>query len=152
MELKFLNFEDKEILEKILEWRNDAVTRENSNNTNIITIDIFNIILNKYKESLINPLIAYDNNIPIGILTFVQNNNKIYIGINIDPEKRKNKYGYKILDYFILNYKNYINKTITIYAEVKKINIPSIKLFSKLFDFSEENNTNIIYLKILKIN
>jgi hypothetical protein len=111
LRLEFLNFEDKEILEKILEWRNDEVTRQNSNNTNIITEDIFDIILNKYKESPIKPLVAYDDNVPIGILTFVESNSKIYIGINIDPLERGKQYGCKILEYFCNNYKNYINKS-----------------------------------------
>ena len=151
LRLEFINFEDKEILEKILEWRNDEVTRQNSNNTNIITKDIFDIILNKYKESPIKPLVAYYDNVPIGILTFVESNSKIYIGINIDPKNRSKSYGYKILEYFILNYKNYINKSTIIYAEVKKINIPSVKLFLKLFDFNKETELTYIYLKNLDI-
>jgi RimJ/RimL family protein N-acetyltransferase len=147
LRLEFLNFEDKELLNKLLVWRNDPDTRSNSNNTNIISQDIFKIILNKYKESSIHPLIAFDNDSPIGILTFVESNNKIYIGINIDPFKRGNSYGSKILEYFSLNYKQYIKTTTTIYAEVKKTNLPSIKLFSKYFSLNTSIELINIYTK-----
>lgn len=148
LRLEFLNFEDKDLLSKILEWRNDPDTRTNSNNTNIITQDIFKIILQKYLESPIKPLVAYDNDIPIGILSFVLSNNKIFVGINIDPQKRGNNYGSKILEYFCLNYSKYIETSTIIYAEVKKTNIPSVKLFSKYFIKSEDQNENsFIYFK-----
>lgn len=150
-ELRFLDFKNKELLDKIFEWRNDPNTRINSNNTNIITEEIFDLILNKYKESKIKPLIAYANNIPVGILTFVESNSKIYIGININPLERSNGYGKLILKYFLDNYKNFIYQTTVIYAEVKKINIPSVNLFSKFFDLNEENDTSIVYFKNLVI-
>ena len=46
-----INFEDTDLLNNIFEWRNDENTRLNSINTNLITIDIFNNIINKYKQS-----------------------------------------------------------------------------------------------------
>jgi hypothetical protein len=55
--LKKLDYTDGGLLEKIFEWRNNEVTRKFSNNTNVITPDVFQKIIEKYKESNINPLI-----------------------------------------------------------------------------------------------
>ena len=63
LNLKKIDYNNKFILDKILEWRNDEETRYYSNNSNIITNEIFELIINKYKESGIDPLIIYlDNN------------------------------------------------------------------------------------------
>ena len=71
LKLEKIDYYNKELLDKILVWRNDKTTRQYSNNSNIITEDIFNIILNKYKESKIDPLIINYDNINVGIITFV---------------------------------------------------------------------------------
>jgi RimJ/RimL family protein N-acetyltransferase len=149
LELKIINFNDNNILNKILEWRNDEQTRYYSNNSNIITSDIFEIIINKYKESNINPLIIYLDNIEVGIISFVKNNDKIYIGINIDKNYRNMKIGSNALEYFIKNKNILINNNFRIYALVKNNNIASINLFSKYFIFlNNDNNDKIFYLDI----
>ena len=138
--LKELDFNDTVLLNKLLEWRNDNITRYYSNNTNIITKDIFDIILNKYKESGINPLIIYYENNEVGIITFVECNNKIYMGINISPDYRNKKIGSLALNELIRNTLIYFNNIQKIYASIKKENVSSIKLFEKYFTFSDENN------------
>lgn len=150
IELKKLNYVDQHLLNKILEWRNDENTRQYSNNTNIITPDIFNVIIKKYIESGVTPLIIYLNGIESGIISFTQNNNKIYIGINIAPKYRHMKIGSKALDLFVMNRKEWINNGINvIYASVKIDNIPSIKLFHKYFLFMDKNDLyNEFYLEI----
>lgn len=142
-----LNYSDNKLLENILSWRNDETTRNNSNNTNIITQEIFNKILIKYKDSNIDPLIIYKNEVPVGIISFVKSNNKIFIGINISPDYRSKNIGYESLNYLIDNANKYFESDIKIYAQVKKINIPSIKLFTKFFKCEEDNDDNIIFYK-----
>ncbi len=138
--LKKIDYNNQNLLNKILEWRNDETTRYYSNNTNMITNNMFNIILEKYKESNIDPLIIYNNNNEeIGIITFVKNNteNKIYIGINISPKYRDKKIGSLALNELVINKKIYVPIK-KIYASVKKENIKSIKLFEKYFIFDKE--------------
>lgn len=129
-----LDFNDKQILEKILEWRNDEITRKFSTNTNLITPEIFEKIIGKYQESKIKPLIIEKNNEPVGIITFVESDNKIFIGINISPNYRGQNIASEALNMLIKN--NYINNNDVIYAQIKKSNVNSIKLFQKHFRLS----------------
>ena len=43
--LETIDFKNKMLLDKVLEWRNDMDTRNNSINTSIITEDIFHNII-----------------------------------------------------------------------------------------------------------
>ncbi len=150
IELEKLNFEDRELLAKILEWRNDENTRKFSNNTNFITQDIFEKIIVKYKECVVEPLMIKFENKYVGIITFVNNEDKIFIGINIDPNERGKSIGSLALDMLTKNYKKYIETTKIIYAEIKKTNIASNKLFSKYFQLENENDEYITYALNLK--
>ena len=47
-----INYNDKYILEQIFKWRNDELTRNNSINTNLISYEIFNKIINNYINDL----------------------------------------------------------------------------------------------------
>lgn len=172
--LETLNFKNKMLLNKILEWRNDLQTRNNSINTSIITENIFHNIIKKYKTAKYKPLIIYYNTdkttetyIPVGILTFVDgdvnnvnnvnndnnDNNDCYIGINIDPNYRNRQIASKALSKFINQFT--IQFTIQdrvkdrfkdkIYAKIKKQNMSSIKLFSKLFIYSHMDEDFVYY-------
>lgn len=138
IKLKELNYNDNILLNKILKWRNDDETRLNSNNTNIITDEIFINILQKYKDSKINPLVIYLNEDAVGIITFIKNENKTILGININPNYRNMRIGSFALKEFIKCKNFYIDNTV--YAIVKKTNIPSILLFKKYFKINYENN------------
>jgi RimJ/RimL family protein N-acetyltransferase len=140
--LNKLNFNDTHLLNKILEWRNDENTRINSLNTNLITFEIFNKIIDKYKQSEICPYIIYDDIEPIGIFTFILENKTIYIGINISPLHRNKGYAKKALE--LLLESNILNNK-TIIAKIKKTNIQSINLFKKYFLFYKEDNEFIEY-------
>jgi RimJ/RimL family protein N-acetyltransferase len=145
--LKKLDYADVGLLEKILEWRNNEITRKFSNNTNIITSDIFQKIIEKYKESNINPLIIILDGSAVGILTFVNNNNKIYIGINIDPDYRNKNVGTLSLDYFKKNKQLLLGvKPCNIYALVNKNNHASLKLFYKYFIYLKETENYIEFI------
>jgi len=161
--LQKLDYKDSESLKKIFEWRNDEVTRKFSNNTNIITPEIFQKILEKYKESNIDPLLIFLDNSAVGVLTFVNNNNnnnnntnnnnnnhnKIYIGINIDPSYRNKNIGSLSLDYFKKNKQLFFGintPTPNIHALVNKKNHASLKLFYKHFVYFYETENYIEFL------
>ena len=110
MELEKLDFENQIILDKILEWRNNIETRMNSKNTNLITQDIFLKIIQKYKECEINPLMIRIEDKYVGIITFVSNEDKIFIGINIDPNERGKSIASLALQILTKNYKILLKK------------------------------------------
>jgi hypothetical protein len=136
--LKNLNFDDITVLNKILEWRNDNETRLNSNNTNIITNEIFVNILQRYKDSNIKPLIIYLDDTEVGIITFINNDNILILGININPNYRNMRIGTLALEEFVKNKNTYIGNNI-IYAIVKKTNTSSLYLFKKYFKINYED-------------
>jgi RimJ/RimL family protein N-acetyltransferase len=151
LELRKIDYSNQDLLNKILDWRNDEETRTNSNNTNIITNEIFKLILQKYKESTIDPIIIYLGNVEVGIFTFVKNIDKIFIGININPNYRNMKIGSKSLKLFIESSSKFYIKDNTnkIYASIKKENISSYNLFNKYFKFlNEDQYFNHFYLDI----
>ena len=142
-----IDYNNEEMLRKIFLWRNDKDTRQYFNNTNEITKDIFETIINKYKDSGINPFIIIYNNIYIGIINFVRNtedNNHIYIGINIDKNYRNKNIGCIALKLTLIELKSR-NILENIYAKIKLCNIPSIKLFSKYFEKKFETDDYVIY-------
>jgi hypothetical protein len=139
LELRKIDYNNQDLLNKILDWRNNQETRNNSNNTNIITNEIFKLILQKYKESNIDPIIIYLGDTEVGIFTFVKNNDKIFIGININPNYRNMKIGSKSLELFIKSSTKFINKSNKIYASIKKENTSSYNLFNKYFKFLNED-------------
>ena len=137
--LKELDYNDNNLLNKILEWRNDNETRLNSNNTNIITDTIFVNILQKYKYSKINPLIICLDDIEVGIITFINNDDRITLGININPNYRHMRIGSLALEKFTKCKNYYIGNTM-IYAIVKNNNLPSLKLFNKYFKINKNED------------
>lgn len=148
--LKKLNFNDKYLLDKIFEWRNDETTRKNSINTNIITEEIFLKIIDSFKKSKIEPYIIEYNNENIGYISFSDNDDKIYIGINIDKKYR----GKGLSSIALKNMLNIIKEKYTevkyIYAKIKLNNISSIKIFSKYFNFvNDEGEYKIFYFNLL---
>jgi predicted acetyltransferase len=148
LELRKIDYNNQDLLNKILDWRNDQETRNNSNNTNIITNEIFKLILQKYKESNIDPIIIYLGDTEVGIFTFVKNDDKIFIGININPNYRNMKIGSKSLKLFIESSSKFSIKN-KIYASIKKENISSYNLFNKYFKFlNEDQYFNHFYLDI----
>ena len=146
--LDTINFNNEKLLKNILEWRNNYETRQNSLHNLYITNEIFNNIIEKYKKSDYKPLIIYQineqniqNNIPVGIITFIYENNNYYIGININPSFRNKNIASKALNKLI---NTSIIKDI-IYAKIKKNNMYSIKLFSKFFTLSYTDDNFIYY-------
>jgi RimJ/RimL family protein N-acetyltransferase len=145
MDIKLIkiDYSNKNLLDKIFTWRNDPDTIINSINNNNISTEDFKKIIVSYKNSTLDPLIVFENNIEIGILSFNNNNNnKIFIGINIDKNYRSKGIGNKVIEIFCKEYKDIHS----IYAKIKKHNIPSIKIFSKFFKYYDEDELYITYL------
>ncbi len=152
--LEKLDFSNENLLKKIFEWRNEKITRENSIHTNIITEEIFLKIINSFKNSIIKPYIIVFKNIinnkneciNIGYISFSENDNKTFIGINIDKEYRGkgiSKIAIKnILEIIKKEYKTVDN----IYAKIKSTNISSLKLFSKYFNFIKNEDEYKIFV------
>lgn len=143
LSLQKIDYNDENLLKKLFEMRNEENTRMNSLNTEPITFDIFLKIIDKYKESNIDPFIIYIDSYPVGIISFVKNNDEIFIGINIDINFRNKGIGNQALELLLNQLKN-----ITIIAKIKKTNIGSIKLFSKYFKYYKECNHFIQYIYI----
>ena len=143
LSLQKIDYSDENLLNKLFEMRNEENTRMNSLNTEPITLEIFQKIINKYKESNIDPFIIYVDSNPIGIISFVKNNDEIFIGINIDKNYRNKGIGNKALE-LLLNKLN----NITLIAKIKKTNIGSIKLFSKYFNYHKECELFIEFIHI----
>ncbi len=141
--LQKIDYNDNNLLKKLFELRNEENTRMNSINTDPITLEVFQKIIDKYKESNIDPLIIYQDSEPIGIISFVKNDNEIFIGINIDKNFRNKGIGNKALEILLSKLKN-----ITIIAKIKKTNIGSIKLFSKYFKYYKECDQFIQFIYI----
>ena len=130
-----LDYQNEFLLDKILYWRNE--NRNNFINTNIINMDTLkNIILPKYKLSTIDPFIISYNDTSIGIISFILENSRIYIGINIDPKYKNRSIGTLSIELLL----KILNLDIPIYAKIKKNNIASNKLFSKFFSLIETND------------
>lgn len=144
--LENLNYNDEETLNIIFELRNDKSAYEHFINNNPITQDTFKLILDKYKQSNIIPQIILYNNIKVGIICFTLEDDKLYIGININKDYRGKKIGDSSIQLIIEKFKN--NLAIKrIYASIKKTNIASNKLFIKYFIFekSDEIYNHYIY-------
>ena len=124
----------------ILKWRNDETTRKMSFNNKIqLWNDFKYIFFNDYFNHYIKPIFIVMNNIKIAFIGFTENSKKKFnIGINLNPDYRGKKLSSKIIKktikYLKFNYKN-INEIV---AEIKEINIPSIRAFE---------NSNFKYLK-----
>lgn len=121
-----LNDEDGKI---IMNWRNDPITRKMSHNQNIKIWETFKEEYKTYFDNI--PLFGTLNGEKIAFISYIKTNtHKIYkIGININPDYRGKGLSKKILDQSIIHIKsNYqVDKII---AEIKHVNIPSIKLFT----------------------
>jgi len=121
MNLRLATINDAELL---LNWRNDELTRANSFNDKVISIQDH---LEWFHKSLASRLrkiyIAEINNIPIGTIRVdINDDNSRELSWIIAPSQRGYGYGTKILSTFVSMYPSvYI-------AQIKEKNTPSIKM------------------------
>ncbi len=129
----------------VINWRNDIITRKMFYNSEKKIWNKFKReYYDKYFENI--PLFAILDNRKIAFLSFVKKKDNYHISINIDPEYRGKKLAVPIitksLEYIKNNYKNID----IIIAEVKSINVASIKTFINCnFKKIEENDNILIF-------
>ena len=117
----------------IFQWRNDPLTRQNSINTDPVSLkdhnQWFNEVLNSRNTEL---LIGIKDSIKVGVCRFSLNNlsNSVEVSINLNPLMRGKRISKKLLDESI-NYYLKTNKVI-LTATIRIDNIPSIKIFEEL--------------------
>jgi RimJ/RimL family protein N-acetyltransferase len=129
----------------LLEWRNDKITRQNSFNSELISI-------NTHKEFIKNTLINTDRNlfileyneIPVGTIREDRlDKDEFELSYTISPMYRGKKIGQIMISLYLIERKGYF------LCEVKEENFPSIKMIEKLgFKlFKTENRVNFYELK-----
>ena len=117
----------------IFQWRNDPLTRQNSINTDPVSLkdhnQWFNEVLNSRNTEL---LIGIKDSIKVGVCRFSLNNlsNSVEVSINLNPLMRGKRISKKLLEESI----NYYLKTnkVMLTATIRIDNIPSIKIFEEL--------------------
>ena len=128
----------------LLEWRNDKITRQNSFNSDLISV-------NKHKEFIENTLINSDRNLfileynetPVGTIKEVRlDKDEFELSYTICPMHRGKKIGQIMISLYLIERKGYF------LCEVKEENFPSIKMIEKLGFrlFKTENRVNFYNL------
>jgi len=124
----------------LLEWRNDIITRKNSFNSEIVKkSEHIQYIKDTIKNPNKNLFILSSNKILVGtIREDIIEPNKYELSYTISPKFRGQKLGQLMMNIYLFNKKG------SFYCEVKKKNIPSIKMIKNLgFKyFRRENDIN----------
>ncbi len=130
----------KEDLQLTYSWANDPSVRQNSYNSEKISLDEHkNWLFDKINDPDTLFLIGEENNESIGQLRFERFDNHAIIGITVAPSQRGKGYGAKILKEGLKEYSKLWK--VPVHAFIKKDNIASIKAFEKAgFVFKEELN------------
>ena len=117
----------------IFQWRNDPLTRQNSVNTDPVSLkdhnQWFNEVLNSRNTEL---LIGIKDSIKVGVCRFSLNNlsNSVEVSINLNPLMRGKRISKKLLEDSINYYLK--NNKVMLTATIRIDNIPSIKIFEEL--------------------
>lgn len=128
----------------LLEWRNDKITRQNSFNSDLISV-------NKHKEFIKNTLINSDRNLfileynetPVGTIKEERlDKDEFELSYTICPKHRGKKIGQIMISLYLIERKGYF------LCKVKEENFPSIKMIEKLGFrlFKTENRVNFYEL------
>jgi len=145
----------KEHIETIWEWRNDEVTRRMSINSEVISWTIhkqwFDSVLKDPNRHL---YIGYFENEMIGVARFDQieiNSNCYEISIILKPSIRGRGFGKYFLKESLRIFFSEVIDAHSIFAQIKKVNKPSIKIFEES-GFKEEVDDEIFcrYKLLLK--
>lgn len=141
MNLRLATINDAELL---LNWRNDELTRANSFNDKVISIEDHLEWFHKSLASHIREIyIAEINNIPIGTIRVdINDDNSKELSWIIAPSQRGYGYGTKILNTFVSTYPSvYI-------AQIKEKNTPSIKMVTSCgFTLLSDKSNTLRFIK-----
>ena len=150
MRIRKAKLSDSELL---FNWRNDSLTREMSrNNEKIKFIDhekwLKKALLEMEKDKII--YIVQIDDLPIGVVRFDRlEEYKYEVNIDINPQSRGKNYGIKVTALGILELEKDRNAKV-IFSTVKKVNVPSLKLFERL-GFRETESDKIYNYYLLNI-
>ena len=128
----------------LLEWRNDKITRQNSFNSDLVSVSEHK----KYiKNTITNPnrtlLILEYNQIPVGTIREDRlENDELELSYTISPIYRGKKISQIMMSLYLIERKG------SFLCEIKEENTPSIKMIEKLgFKlFNTENKVNFYKL------
>lgn len=140
----------------LFNWRNDSVTRAMSRNTEPITKEIHETW---YKKALIDPKKVFligetktDGAIGMVRFDYQEDPHSAEININLNPAMRGRGLGQILLDQ-ACNYA-FSNLSLSrIYAEIKDLNLPSVKIFERRgFNYLPQNKGDMLRLELIKDN
>lgn len=143
MNLRLSTISDAQLL---LEWRNDELTRLNSFNSEIVSLEDH---LNWFRKSLSSPnreiYIAEIKDFPIGTIRVdVNKDGSKELSWIVAPSQRGKGYGSLILNTFLSIYPS------TYTAQIKEENIPSVKMVKKNgFTLLSKKGSNLTFIKKL---
>ena len=119
---------------RILTWRNDETTRNNSFNQKVQHWEKFqDIFYNNYFNHILQPLFVTSDNIDIAVIGFCETDhpNEFNISINVGPAYRGKGLSVPIIRLVTTYLKKLFPFVVCINAEIKASNIASIKAFSR---------------------
>ena len=143
MNLRLSTISDAQLL---LEWRNDELTRLNSFNSEIVSLEDH---LNWFQKSLSSPnreiYIAEIKGFPIGTIRVdINEDSSKELSWTISPSQRGKGYGSLILNTFLSLYPS------TYTAQIKEENTPSVKMVKKNgFTLLSKEGSNLTFIKKL---
>lgn len=131
----------------ILEWRNDPITRMNSVNSKKISKSEHEKWFDKKLSSMDTDIyIGYINDKKIGVVRIEKQDNDVAeVNININPSERGKGYGAYLLAKGVAEG---FNKYIVLTAKVKKVNIPSIKIFEKVGFYKKYEDNELFFYQL----
>lgn len=137
MNLRLSTINDAELL---LSWRNDKLTRSNSFNTDMVSLeDHTDWFIRSLKSTQREIYIAEVNNIPVGTIRLdINDDSTRELSWTISPTQRGMGYGTSILKTFLYQFPS------TYIARIKKDNISSIRMVEKNGFVLSDNNDNIL--------
>ena len=128
----------------LLEWRNDKITRQNSYNSDLVSVSEHKEYI---KNAITNPnrtlFILEYNEIPVGAIREDRlEKDELELSYTISPIYRGKKIGQIMMSLYL------IEQSGSFLCEVKEENVPSIKMIEKLgFKFfKNENGVNFYKL------
>lgn len=150
-DIKF-RFAGSEDSRDLFDWRNDEVTRQMSRNTDPVPWESHTTW---YENALADPkrkiLIAETPEGKVGMVRFdyQEEEGSAEININLNPEFRGKRLAQPVLD-GACDFAHSELKLSRIYAEIRTINIASIKIFERAgFEYLPQETEGIIRMELL---
>ena len=130
----------------LFDWRNDEITRQNSLNSQMVTlIDHKEYIQKIITTPEINQFILEYNDEPVGtIREIILENNEIELSYTVSPRYRGKKIGQIMMSMYLIEKKG------TFLCEIKVGNVSSISMIKKLGFVLSKNNDKVLQYKLIQ--